>query len=999
MNDLSKLIKELKDLLTSIRDLLKSGYDIRDLGNKISQQFYGISQLWFVQRESNQVISNVKEILLKEENKLSNKEICRDIIQRGKDTVSIAEVETTKFGKLLENFETPERLLSEVSKNQKIHQNTMLHINNLRRALINLRNRIEELKSYYEDLFVQKTTFKGRTVDSYVQKLKTLIQDLEEISSKIKDFERDLWLAIVSLSNVIPSDNPREISHILAQLITELERGLWCTRLVNIITGLEGISGKLTAESVTLDIDAESSRRRPTDEDRRLSVSEIFYRFPPFEPIATEELISIDKNIKIPVSGSNIWFIIAKNLVPQSKRFLKSLISDPNEILILGESLERGNLRELKNVRTFNVLKEMRQGELYLKIILESSAGKRRLIRIKYGSRKLKDLILGLASSGKMSPHELEKAIQQSYENFLTRVYQKRPGKAYRATNLSYVWYCRLGFAMSTDPWDIDCPFKAQCRIYMSAKRKDRCPLWSVRRRIFPKVFSIIERKVSGLNIPENISGILRPISAYRVFISEVYKGVQWRMPTDFGDGPPVRVIFEQGILRSLPQTNVVGFMIPYDLIRRIIMELLDPNVTPKPVVDIFIGGTKKQVTLDKILLTKYFIWSASDSGMRLYGLLSKRADKLKDEYKNFLKSVQSDPELLNNVVKFGIEILGHSLAHLLWTFLANRLELEYEDLMYITWLDESSKMLLVLIAENSPLGVLDIVKHANYIFNGLDNMVNEFIKEISKLLDEHAKTLETYSYQLASFSKKFKYAKNQDIKKFIDLVKQYYEKNFLDNDLIIDHHIFALHLILSEEYVRIGKQANLDDITALSTLGTALDFGGPIYCLDGCASCIIIERGCTDVLMQNIRTSRCLVMWFLDVLFSGKKINAIGGRLGSTLLKTLTKHSLIAISPYLDDNGAELLSHLAKNGIKTILVTKEETFRKFKKLLNNVKVYLTQKPRHDKLYLIDDRILVESSWNLMVDSPSTESFYIKTATEEDKNSIRQILENSRRIS
>ncbi|HIP49122.1 MAG TPA: hypothetical protein EYG92_09190, partial [Lutibacter sp.] len=505
-------------------------------------------------------------------------------------------------------------------------------------------------------------------------------------------------------------------------------------------------------------------------------------------------------------------------------------------------------------------------------------------------------------------------------------------------------------------------------------------------------------RKIVGLKKLDSTDsvGVFTPVFGTGVNIQELHKGLQWYMPTEFGEGIIAFAEFEKPIVKSLPRTNVVGFSIPYTVVKALITELIDPDITPKP--QILLGNDLSQ-TLDELLLSKYFVWVSTQRGSRTFSFFSKRKDEIIKRYEEFKKDVYKDEKEFNNVVEFGIEILTHTLAHLLWSYLSKELEVEYRDLMYLYHIDRESDRIYILVAENSPFGVIDIVSHVRKKFGGIKEMVESFRKEITNVLREHELELKT---DLDDVKKAFsRYLQTETGKKFGEFVNELnkYYKDFIEKGLILDIHAFSLHLLLSEAYSQMTKQLKLDDHDILKELENILQFLGVAYCMDGCTACILVESGCTTPLAQNLEVSRNLTLWFLKTFFEGESLTAKGQRFGESLLRTLPEKSVFIVTPYLDKKGAKLLKEITSKGVNLTIVTRRQTYLEHKDTLDNAQVFLFTTPRHEKIYIIDDRILVDTTWNLTLSSSSTNRFEIRLLDSQEITHIKnQILLNSKKI-
>ncbi|RLE65313.1 MAG: hypothetical protein DRN53_00025 [Thermoprotei archaeon] len=871
---------------------------------------------------------------------------------------------------LLDNYSKPDDLLSDLIKNKNIIEYITDSLLNLEDHIADVLNKIKNTIYYLRRSARDAVLFKGREGIERSKELEDIKSKLFSYTEKLIKYQHscnslfDQIMSIAKFRTIIGdiSKFQRSALHVARQLAAKVQGRIWAMDILNILTGLQSITASPISEFVEFDIEDE--------EPIVLSVDELFYRYPPFEPIAIKKnvLLRFRQQVTIPVeiAGAYVWFIDTPNLNLESKKRLTSLKTYSKEYpLVNGRSIEKGHSIELKILEPVNVVNEK---DIILRI--NSENGNR--VWIKYGSHKLRSTAFKCGK--KLDVANIKECIQKLY----TESVRKSRGEAvktYSATNLSYAWFCILGYGLSTDPWDyMECPFRKNCIIGRSIKRK-RCPYWSYSRRIFPKVFPLIERKIYGLSPSSESIGPLTLISESGVSLVEEYTGVQWNMPSVVLSGPPVSLKFIRPIIRSLPETNVVGFAIPLELIYSLADNLLDKEFQPKPR---FTLGRNKETNLTWILVSKFYLWRKGSKGLRLYNILRTK-QKLLDNYKEFVDKISAKNKVLMKEFRsFIAEVIGHSLAHLLLSYLAEKLELEPRDLIYHAFIDKRSKLLYVLVAENSPFGNLNLPEYVDRTFGSMKDMVKSFIQDVLNAAKKHEEDLERYNYLRNDAFKKFISTNiGVQVKPLIDRINNYYDK-LVEEKLILDISSFTLHLVISRLYEDFAQKERVDLNIARRELNNILSYIGPNICIDGCSGCIIFDRGCHDTLAQPITLSRRLATFFLEIFYRGSSVIAKGNLLGPSLLESIPRRKLVAITPFIDREGVKLLNTIAKEGVKVKLITREASLKKYASIMRGIKAGYTTRPRHEKIYIIDDEVIIYTSWNLMCSSSSTNTFRIE---------------------
>ncbi|MEM2939302.1 MAG: hypothetical protein QXU95_03390 [Candidatus Bathyarchaeia archaeon] len=971
--------EEVIPFLEKLKEVLdeRQEYNERIIATEI------IDQLWSLPSRMNEVKSAYDDII-ETAKELNVYEKCFSLLEGiRKDLENKLQI----LEEFLDDCKTPENILENMENSKRLLE---LAIENIR-SLEEGRSMLAQADYELNKLMMSSLAFQGRrgvdsrrelsTLSEKIRSTKTFINEITNHLDDVENVAKNILSRSVEPLGVESKTFSRDYIYLLNQLEAAIRRGIYSWQLIEILTGLKNVTGDLGAGNIAFKLE----EYKPKEESPTTSIDELFYRHPPFEPIAEKRMYKVRGTVSLPIAGNFVWFINSDNFDYLTKDFIERKWEGKS--IIEGASVRRGNYEEIVEVKPIDILR-VEDGELTIKIIGERLEGRRFYVRMKYGSRNLADLFKRETRNFKIPITEsLEKEIQELYERKIGRT-----GKAYRFNDLTYVWYCYLGYAMSMDPWDSEsCPFKNEC--YKGRMITDkRCPFWSYSRRIFPKVFSVIERNILGLERLHKLDkvGPLIPLEGKGVNVQEIYKGVQWNMPANFGSGAPVVVNFKRALVKPLPRTNIVGFVIPYSIVGAMILELIDPENVPKSIVKI---NDELTQTLDKLVLSKYFIWKVSERGMRTFSFFTKSKEKIIKEYKEFISALTRQEE----IIEFCANVLTHTLAHLLHSFLVKELELQNRDLMYLTHVDKEKDSLYVIIAENSPLGVIDIVQNVKEKFGGVSQMLIKFVDEITNMLSIHGKENEMYLEEAKRARERYlSTQRGSNLKEVMERIKEYYSE-FVNNGLILDLYGFSLHLHLNEVYYKISRDTKVDSSIILDELRDILQFIGPSHCVDGCTSCIMMESGCITPISQNLELSRYLASLFLGFFFKGDDF--IGKRIGEVLLRRLPNKSIFAVSPFLDEEGIGLLKEISQRGIEVSLVTKENTYDKYVSELANIKdVYITNIPRHEKSYIIDDAILINTTWNLTIRSSSTNRFEIKMIRPVDVMTMKQqILMKSKR--
>ena len=923
------LKEELKDKL---REILKVSYKpeetihVEDIRYSLHEMENLINKFLSTFNDIKELPENVQQLT---DSKLVNEtnKACEEIDAIIKDYIN-------KVDDIFISSKVREEFIKQLESIRKFSEDKEKEFDMLRRSLR------EEMRN-----------FSGRKGEN----LKKLERYAKELKNNFEELEEKSYELITALERKKALMVSPEILDVVRSL--ELGGEVWAHEIIEKISGLRNVAGEPYTEEVSM-----TAPLLTGEETTRLTMDQLLVRYPPFEPIQIES---------DGIIGRFIWFLESTNMV-----FIppKNIQSKVNEYVKIDETSGK-----LISVKPLDVLKDVQGGEIL--IILR--AGSRKVF-IKYGSRDLYNYVQKYGASMKYSIEN----IQNKYEIRVQK--EKRTEKAYSVSNLGYTWYCILGLGMSTDPFDFDCPFVGMCPV--GRKSQDKCNKWSWSRRLFPKVYVVPERELALASAADLKYGqpllFITPFAVSGVRMHELYRRAQWYMPSVAPEGPVVEIHFKKSLKKDLPKTNAIGFEIPLSFVKGIIESLLDEEIRDKQSVIVMHNNYKSSyVGLDKLLLSKFFVYKMTKEGHDAFYFLQMKDDKIMENFENFKEKLQKGYNR-DEIVNFAIEIFGHTISHLFHSFISNSLEIEPENLLYVYSIDKKRDALLVSVAENSAWGSLDIAKHAQMKFGSIDRMLEEFVNSITISLEKHEKDIQSYMVKMNNI------VTDPTVTKIANELKDRY-MSLVSKGLILDTATFLNHIVISGQDIDIAKKLQFDNEREVrERLTDAILASGISTCVDGCSACVMLDHGCTAPLLQNILLSRNLAVWILKVLTGKVSIKGRGNVLGSAIFYQ-AKESFFAFSPYLDEEGVKVLTDLAQKDVKIILVTHKKFAEEFGEQLKKqgIEVYFTKAPRHDKFYVIDGRVRVGTTQNLSKLSSINEFSLKQLSPFEAESSIRQELE------
>lgn len=868
-------------------------------------------------------------------------------------------------------------------------ENSLLDL--LSRLLVELRNIVNQLQKIKNRIL--RRDFRGRSSVRNTAEISSIIEKLSNIHNNLAEYEAKLRRLYNILSDVLygepqyAKDFHRLRSmkdslgkfQVAQQLKIRARSRLYSAKMLDILTGLSSITASPSFEQIEFRLKELSPREEPF----YLNLEELFTRYPPYEPISVKLPLSLNYG-KVRVAGSRLWFIECEEIIRKESnvRFREG------SGIYGGEARERAGSILLDYVEPVDVLTRGK-GETYITFFLPD---RREKIFFKYGSEKLRNTIRKCVERGLKDPNDIEKCVKEKYLRFIG---SRRRKSSYDPLDLSYVWYCGIGKGLSTDPWDIRCPFEKQCKYARMGgyRKKEHCTYWSRNRRIFPRIFPQINIEVHMDKAEdEDKFSIFRFFTARHVYVVENYVGLQWRMPAYIGDGIPVSVNFKKPLVKELPDTNILGMEFPLEIIRRLGALLLDEKIEA-PSVDL---GYDRSVKLSDLLISKFFLWLNTERGMRSYEYLRKSTRKILEEYLRFRDNLKNEEEYKKNFQLFIAKLIAHTLAHLLLAYLASSLDLNFDDLIYSYVVDEEEGRVKIYVAENSPYGNLDLPGQVKMYFGSISEMSRKFLQDTSNMLDRHQHDI-MESLNARIFVEKRFLSRNDEMREFLEELRKLY-KNMVDKGLVLDQWYFGLHLLLSNEFEKYIEEYGIDKNKAFQHFDEIIPLAGPPTCLDGCNDCVMFEKKCRETLGQHLSVSRGLTKLFIDFFLGKQDFRGIGGETGSWILEVLPRKKLVAVSPFIDKEGVALLKRLADKGIMVTLITREEMLGRIPSDIG-FRVAIQGRRSHEKIYIIDGEFIVKSSWNLTVSSKSWETFMLKWNIEEAHKLEKEFLGEAKWIS
>jgi len=712
--------------------------------------------------------------------------------------------------------------------------------------------------------------------------------------------------------------------------------------------------------------------------EEEVSITTIMYRVPPYMLTIPDRLAEVDKKISDIVGSRFIWLIRPKGL--KEDQWVGATGSkDP---IVRGEAQFINGILIPSTITLIDIINKC--------IIIETP-----WLNLKLGSEKISEKIRNLTDK-KVIVSELIQL--KDKEANIYRTIQKW------GLRFDYVYFCYWGRGLSTDPFDVECPFK-NCEV----RRKGLCDgkrLWSGKygyRKPYPKVYPLRDSQFQndGIKIySESLPARIVNFSAYDSrHVQNYWYGVE------FGtwfirNRPIIRIFFgdEDRYLR-------IGYTIQTS-----VMELsFDDNWLEEAILD----SLSKDGDLRNSLAMKY-IFSKSMSRLEYEKLAEIIEDLLSkgESYETYKKI--KNMEFKRDFITFCKQVFVHSFEHIFTQFiLKNLLGIEPNFIISKYYYNAGkypnnvNKVLIAENAKNGRIGIVEtVVKKIKEI--GLAQFLMEFCnfaldylkihtEEVNKI-DENRMREAQKSLEIArtKINDSDKLQKLERIKEVMKTLKEKLDKVGLE----LDSTLARLYILIKGELddkILVDLEDYFDDI---------LDYYGFRICVDGCNACIRLERECGEGIGQIITTSKLLLLRVLEFLKHKLEhgINQSGKNVGKLIepLLASARNKVWISTPYISDYYVkDLIRNLADKGVEIKILTSPiaeteenkyhqkalEELNKLTKNFKNVKVKILEN-LHAKIYIIDEKYVITGSANLTLKGMkyNIENVIIKM----DKKSIKE---------
>ncbi|MEM0096341.1 MAG: phospholipase D family protein [Candidatus Bathyarchaeia archaeon] len=836
-----------------------------------------------------------------------------------------------------------------------MNKNSSECIETILNVLRKIRQKVnEKIEKYYDQGDISKA--------KWISSIQTDI--LESIGYFTEEKEKILKFAELSQKF---KDSPEEMIYLLS--IPDIPVTAGCgKRIAEAIAGYKGLGietidhkiDEIRYEGVTI-----SEEEIPLSE---ISMTSFMYRVPPFELTRAIVEKQRDKEITDILGARFVWFVKPLNVDPDSWTTILRKIPGASE---KAEVVKGKYVPELGML----VPSEIELVDISNKSLLIEVRGRYPFF-LKFGSSQV----------------EKAASVHVTKEKFINYLREKSsviskdlgPILGNWKLRMDYVYFCYKGLGLSTDPYDVCCPFLDGCplskvrggpcdgRIYWSAKY--------FKRKFYPKVYPLRRLKVfikSGFKVlHEEFPDAILKINAYdKRRVENRWYGVEigtWFIRTR----PTIRVFFDTEIGYSIPTSTIeLEFSKPW-------MENF--------ITDIW----KEDPEIRSLIATKFMLYKALGEKLdyrKLSSAVISLLDEHSEQYSKFKNYLQG--EIDSEIKEFLSRILLHSLKHLLTQYILEKIAGVDMSFVLIKYnYRYSNSIIFAENARNGRIGIIDtvvnliernglaafILDFANWLKEYLRLHKNDFEKLAAKRRDEAEKTL---SASIALFEKGSPSEKilAEHIRKVIEKVRTF--KSQLDQNQVRIDITTARTVLLASDIVREEEVEQIEDY-----FDDILEMAGFHLCLDGCNGCVRLEKYCSEGVQQTLTTSKVLLLKFtermIDLISRGWSYRTTeAGKLVEPILFS-AKRAVDVVSPYISPKYAAKLVELANRGVKVRIVTwvpGEEEKKDFAFQLEALKVLWENlganllvriasktyvKLPHDKTYIIDDK-LITGSFNL----------------------------------
>ncbi|NPA98060.1 MAG: hypothetical protein GXO43_01650 [Crenarchaeota archaeon] len=785
--------------------------------------------------------------------------------------------------------------------------------------------------------------------------------------------------------------------------------------VVNKITGWDAFGSSPYMDSVLLHFMEDDLNNTRTIE---VSFYQLFYRYPPFEPIVYPPTIYKPRTSDTSEEqgsvflGDRLWFIDVIQMKNKNKEWLakrckrlKSLVlrdaqaSDQPKYCVVGDLY--GSRIKLTDVIVPRIIGDFNGS---ITMFFESARrGRRRTYNIAYGFLrntidKIKSMARDLGCREKYFS-DIVRNCWPKISDIINRKYRPR----YNINIMNYITYCFNGRYVTTDPI---CTYVRDLRICPACRKKQYVFLckdypglgiFHYSKKVFPRVYANMRPSII-YRYGENRSPVSVEISDKIRAITEVESFTIYLPRNEILELEPKYKPFT-----DLTRTRGLVIHVGKDFVKALISFIRDTDMD-----------------LLKILATKYIILKNSVFGVtpsvekNKDGFL-KHNDKAVRFWAGDVDLVEAVNDLLvngiydNQFIEYIGKTLMHTLSHLLILEISHQLELELEKLRYIYGVQntDNDTLFYSAIVENSKYGTLMVEKSIREYLEKLGDgdLYKGFYKLLQKICEYLVELDKNYYTNYASLktSKTLNVKDNliQLILKLVQELRSYLEQNNVITDFTSFKQIVSSLLNINQSdlithiisYMRdkYGLKLSEDDYGRIGDiveqeLENIIGVYGPDYCLDGCNMDILLGKDCNMPLTEHLETSKRLFYAFAKLIgvATDNHVSKVTGLTVYRLTMTARRKLEIATS-HTNDQALDALVKLLERGVKIEFLIDMRMFRQVKDKLESLrrkyrdrfKYGVSSRPFHYKLYRIDDTIEIHTSWNFSTASNVIQSMEI----------------------
>lgn len=765
-----------------------------------------------------------------------------------------------------------------------------------------------------------RRTLPEDTLSKYEEEVKSLRERITELEKLLRDTVTNY---LARFEEDVLENKASEIRPFVCEIIKQLENltngeESWKVNGLSVVEALLGIKflgNEFLDKEVNTGVwipKGENGKEYGKKDLGTVSLSTLLYRAPPFEVgnISWDEPDQV--KITDVLGGRYTWLLQPKDGVVQilckgceEEELKKSLLINS---IAMGVSEPAGPFYDVERVDFIDLVSLSKP--VLIRIPLPNDPEKE--LYIKYGS--------GIISQEKIDDkYHIYKNIRnlrggkwkdRAFNYVLERTIStlKDIDKKLKASgdkwgiNLNYIRYCKKGRAISTDPYDKDCPLKQFSGTFCPYHRlssTEPCKFWEKqKRRIFPKVYvrknvlvpSTLEKSVFS----KNEEGVIAFFTVPYYDISEnpihfVYDEVTIYVPIS-----PIDSV--QKTFKITP--------IGYDAITSMIVLSFNKTFLETIIRAIFIDDKE---TLDAIIY-KYYLYNK----VRSLGWFSLNINTFK-EFKEFKRSIMSidwgdftnSSEEIRKFLNFSIKVLLHSIAHKFLLYISDKYRAGLGKLLYRID-SEKCRIYVVENSKNDGIGIVETFR--NELENrGARAILKEFLQEILRFHEKHDKQVEMEMLEFSLEARIGIESGSKTVQRLLQKIEEFNEK-LVKTGVKPEKMDYVTYRLLLR-WISIPDEAG-------EILGDVLDYlKTPHMCYDGCNLCLYFDRECSEGFSQQYTLSKRLLLAFVRNMLKGC-INLENIKGFGVLLRALFE-SAEAISmdvAYVDEKGIELLKELTKN-------------------------------------------------------------------------------------